>query len=297
MVCNHQNKIRKCTLGPKLSSRCDLSLTDEQQTSKYINGLKYSIHERLSIQDVFSVDEAQNKAMKIERLQGRILPFNGAAEKASGCTRTQQGFTSCEQPLVRKAIDAQPANQVMATAPITKGKENPYVKPRVDKCYRCGEPEHRSNKRPKRRSVNIVDYEDEDEVLIETEPEDSDFVEEEREVAIYVVQQLLCNQKNPDTIRRHQIFYSRCSVKNKVCNLIIDNDICENIISTALVKYLKLETEPQPHPYTIGWIKNGSCIKVMNLCHVPISIDKFYKDSVTCDVVDMDTCHILLGRS
>ena len=29
---------------------------------------------------------------------------------------------------------------------------------------------------------------------------------------------------------------------------------------------------------------------------MPISIDKFYQDSVTCDVVDMDACHILLGR-
>ena len=32
-------------------------------------------------------------------------------------------------------------------------------------------------------------------------------------------------------------------------------------------------------------------------CHVPISIDKFYQDIVTCDVFDMDTCHILLERS
>ena len=47
-----------------LSSRCDLSLTEEQQISKYINGLKYSIQERVTIQDVFSIDKAQNKAIK-----------------------------------------------------------------------------------------------------------------------------------------------------------------------------------------------------------------------------------------
>ena len=115
------------------------------------------------------------------------------------------------------------------------------------------------------------------------------------EVATCVVQWLLCNQKNPDTIQRHQIFYSRCSVKNKVCNLIINNDNCENIISTALVDYLKLEMEPHPHPYTIEWIKKGPCIKVTNLYQVSISIGKFYQDSVTCDVVDMNACHILLG--
>ena len=139
----------------------------------------------------------------------------------------------------------------------------------------------------------MADYEDEDEVLIETELEDSDFVED-GEVATCAVQRLLCNQKNPDTKQMHQIFYSRCSVKNKVCNLII-NSSCENIVSTALVDYLKLEIEPHPHSYTIGWIKKGPDINVTNLCHVPILIGKFYQDSVTCDV-DMDACHILLGR-
>ena len=63
--------------------------------------------------------------------------------------------------------------------------------------------------------------------------------------------------KEPDTIQKHQIFYSRYLVKNKVYNLVIDNGSYENIISNALVDYLKLETESHLHPYTIGWIKKG----------------------------------------
>jgi len=68
----------------RLSSRCDLSLTEEQHTSKFING-----QERVALQDVFSVDEAQNKVMKIERLQSRVLPFEGATKRTFDNTRAQ----------------------------------------------------------------------------------------------------------------------------------------------------------------------------------------------------------------
>ena len=67
-------------------------------------------------------------------------------------------------------------------------------------------------------------------------------------------------------------------------------------MSRALIDHLKIEKEQHPYPYTIGWINKGPSIKVTYQYHVPISIDKFYQDFVACDVVDMDTCHILLGR-
>ena len=81
-------------------------------------------------------------------------------------------------------FDQSPAQQtvkahVSAPATITaatRSKENPYTKPGIDKCYRCGEPEHKSNECPKRRQVNMADY-DEDKVKIETEPKETDFTE------------------------------------------------------------------------------------------------------------------------
>jgi len=63
------------------------------------------------------------------------------------------------------------------------------------------------------------------------------------------------------------------------------------------VDYLKLEAKPHLHPYTIGRIKKDLSIKVIDRCHVPISIGKYYQDIVACDVVDMDAWHILLERS
>ena len=85
-----------------------------------------------------------------------------------------------------------------ATSPtISKCNDNPYTKSRVDKYYRRGEPEHRYNERPNRRLINMADYEEEDDVLIETKSEDSDFVEEYGEPIACVVQKVLCNQKIP----------------------------------------------------------------------------------------------------
>ena len=50
-------------------------MTEEQQTVKYVNGLRYTIQECVALHDMFSVNEAHNKAMKIERLQSKALLF------------------------------------------------------------------------------------------------------------------------------------------------------------------------------------------------------------------------------
>nr|GEV02998.1 transposon Ty3-I Gag-Pol polyprotein [Tanacetum cinerariifolium] len=46
----------------------------------------------------------------------------------------------------------------------------------------------------------------------------------------------------------------------------------------------------------IGRIKKGLALKVIKICKVPLAMGKHYNELVTCDVVDMETCHVLLGR-
>jgi len=65
-------------------------MTEEQQAVKCISGLKYSIQERMIFHDVFSVDEAHNKALKIET----IPPFScpGPIQESASDAGVQPNF-------------------------------------------------------------------------------------------------------------------------------------------------------------------------------------------------------------
>ncbi|KAK9140155.1 hypothetical protein Scep_009836 [Stephania cephalantha] len=77
----------------------------------------------------------------------------------------------------------------------------------------------------------------------------------------------------------------------------IDAGSCKNIVSLEAVQKLGLATEQHPRrPYKLAWLKKGCEVKVSKHALVTFSIGANYKDSVWCDVVAMDACHLLLGR-
>ena len=100
----------------------------------------------------------------------------------------------------------------------------------------------------------------------------------------------------PCQTQRNSIFRTRCTVKDLVCDVIIDNGSCENFVCRAMVKAFQLPTSKHSHPYRLGWVRKGVESKVLDTCKVPLSIGKVYAEEVLCDIIEMDTCHILLGR-
>ena len=79
-----------------------------------------------------------------------------------------------------------------------------------------------------------------------------------------------------------------------VCSLIVDG--YANLASTTVTEKLQLTVEPYLHPYSIQWLHKGKELQVSSHCLVAFSIGKSYQDELLCDVLPMDSCHVLLER-
>jgi hypothetical protein len=111
-----------------------------------------------------------------------------------------------------------------------------------------------------------------------------------------VIQCLLLTSRQEDQSQRHKIFRTRCTVNQRVCDVIIDGGSEENVMSKEMVSKLGLKIEKHPAPYKIGWIKRGTETLVTERCCFTYSIGKHYSNSILCDVMEMDACHLILGR-
>jgi len=98
-----------------------------------------------------------------------------------------------------------------------------------------------------------------------------------------------------DDCQRENIFHARCLIQGKLCSLIIDGGSCTNVASSRLVSKMNLETKPHPRPYKLQWLSEDGEMTINRQVEVKFSIGK-YEDSILCDVVPMETCHLLLGR-
>ncbi|XP_012849859.1 PREDICTED: uncharacterized protein LOC105969631 [Erythranthe guttata] len=292
----------------RLLERNNLRENENQQVARYLNGLRSNIRDRIGLQPVYNVDNAQGMALRAEDFEKRSTANNFRRAVTYTPPQNDRG-KAVNQNLV-------PTTTAPRTQPYARGgasgsntnfqqrtNNNPYARPFPDNCYRCHKPGHRSNECPERRALNLVD-DPEKRDDSENEGYEVDKSEEDEETEYHshengeqvncVVQRVLCSARQLS--QRNSIFRSQCSINKKVCNLIVDNGSCENFVAMRLVEHLKLPVEKHPFPYTIGWIQKGPTVKVTEVYQVPLSIGKNYVSEMVCDVVDMDASDILLGR-
>jgi len=113
---------------------------------------------------------------------------------------------------------------------------------------------------------------------------------------LLMIRRFLNNQPIPqEPTQTKNISHTRCKILKKNCSLIVDSGSCCNYCSTMLVDKLALTIIPHPKPYKLHWLHESGDLLVKHQVKVKLSIGK-YEDSVLCDVVLMEACHVLLGR-
>jgi hypothetical protein len=100
----------------------------------------------------------------------------------------------------------------------------------------------------------------------------------------------------PDELEEGEsIFHSKMWVKGTPLHFIIDSGSQKNLISTEVVKRLALPTTSHPQTYTIGWLRQGSDLRVSQQFQLSYDIKPF-KDEVLCDVSPLEVCDVILGQ-
>jgi hypothetical protein len=95
---------------------------------------------------------------------------------------------------------------------------------------------------------------------------------------------------------RKKVFKTKCKIQDKCCLLVIDCGSTSNLVSTKVMEKLKLKIIPHPNPYKVPWLKRVEQVTVTEQCLLIFQIGNF-SEKVLCDIVEMDACHILLGRT
>ncbi|XP_020693469.2 uncharacterized protein LOC110107535, partial [Dendrobium catenatum] len=297
----------------RLGARNNLNESTNQLVARYVGGLREAIQDKLELNTVWSVSQAVNYALKVEtqlarhsrNSQSRRAP---ELNRESGDQPRSNSFSATQASKIQNPTANNPSPAVMGSksaegkyVPRGRGqlKDNPYAKPMNIKCFRCFQQGHKSNECPTRPQLQLVEAECEDpRDDVEDELDDS-FEEVGGDVGeplICVLQKLLLSPRLPTGSQRNALFRTKCTVNGKVCTLLVDSGCTENVVSRAAVEALQLKTSRNSNPYKVSWVKKGVEMEITELCRVPLSIGKSYASEVVCDVIDMDVCHIILGR-
>jgi hypothetical protein len=94
---------------------------------------------------------------------------------------------------------------------------------------------------------------------------------------------------------RSKLFHIRVIMRHTKIETLIDSGSQSNLISEELVKKLGLKTQTHHKPYTLKWISNHHQMHITKQCTIKFAISSKYVDEVTCDVVSLRECGMVLG--
>ena len=150
---------------------------------------------------------------------------------------------------------------------------NVHLKSSSLECFKCKGKGHFMRDCPNKRVMVINalgQYESESETE-ENDPtlaieddlgEDNNEIEYEQGEVLICKRALSVQTELVEDNQRDNLFHSRCVIKDKVCDVIIDGGSCCNIASSELVDKLSLPSILHPRPYKLHWMNDCGELKV-----------------------------------
>lgn len=84
-----------------------------------------------------------------------------------------------------------------------------------------------------------------------------------------------------------------CKLGGKFCKVIVDSGSIDNLVFKDMVENLGLRRWKQPSPFKVSLLQREHKLIVNGQCLVSFQIGS-YKVEVLCDVMTMNSCHVLL---
>ncbi|XP_010521456.1 PREDICTED: uncharacterized protein LOC104800357 [Tarenaya hassleriana] len=284
-----------------LRNRLELDESEEAMMAQFIDGLQDRIGRKVERLVYHDLQELLHLAIQVEQQinhkQARTsqtrtsMPNHAFPRSESKGTTTTTTKTSQDNPIVRNK------GKYIATSKgdtLIGNKANPLSHEIL--CYKCRGRGHYARDCPNKRVMIITEsggYESMDEEEAEDLEEQIEYPDSGELLVTRRTLSTLVSME--ETTQRENLFHTRCTIKNKVCGLIIDGGSCTNVASAYLVEKLSLQTEKHPQPYKLQWLNNQGEIDVKERIKIQFSIGR-YQDEVMCDVIPMQAGHILLGR-
>lgn len=203
---------------------------EEQTIARYLRGLQSEIRHVVQLQPYWTYNDVVKLSFKVEK---QLKESRGSTSrtwnKESNSNRANASSTNKEavfKPNPKKETAARSSNP---------RSYNPSSR----RCYKCQGFGHIAADCPNRKMVSLVEeeMEEEKETTVFSELEDDDEITYADHGESLVIQRSLnAAHVEEDSWLRNNIFHTKCTAHDKVCNVIIDGGSCENVVATEMVQ-------------------------------------------------------------
>ncbi|KAK0608765.1 hypothetical protein LWI29_035627 [Acer saccharum] len=183
------------------------------------------------MKSIWNLMEAVNLATRFEQQLLRSANRNSSfwlsrggsssvANRVTPSKSAESSFQAQKEHVVKHLTIDKIGKQTQAPPP---PRNNSYAKPFPQHCYRCHQPGHRSNECPTRRTVNLIEGNDDgtfdqEDDMRNDEFDGAEFVQgDDGEQLVCILQKILLS-KQENNSQRNSIFRTRCTINRKVCD-------------------------------------------------------------------------------